>query len=260
MSRYEDQVSRNWGFISPELQEKLRSARILLAGCGLGSNLARDLAQLGVEHFVLYDGDVVETSNLNRQAYTDNQVGMPKAMATANNIRAINPAAEARAFDFYIDSLDQISQEIDDCDFVLNTVDYASNVFLSLTEYAQGREKWVFFPTNIGFGAVLINFAPHGMKMSEYLEVSPDAVCDMTVFLRRVARDYLPPHLAPLYEQLAGGGVTALPCVPQVVPGAQLVSALVCTTLCAILSGHEVKTAPEFVAVDFWPDVQAKEV
>lgn len=253
---YEDRVSRNWGFVSPELQKALSLTRVLLAGCGLGSNLARDLAQMGVQHFTLYDGDAVERSNLNRQAYTESQIGMPKARATAENVRSINPSAEVEAYDFYIDDLGQIRNEIDNCDFVLNTVDYASNVFLSLTEYAQGQDKWVFFPTNIGFGAVLINFAPGGMKMSEYLEVDPGTVCNMTVFLKRVARDYLPSHLAPLYQQLVEvGGATAMTSIPQVIPGAQLVSALVCTALCAVLDGKSVKTAPEFTAVDLWTEV-----
>ena len=58
---------------------------------GLGSVLAVALARIGVGHLLLADFDVVEPSNLNRQQYFIDQIGMPKTTALKENITRINP-------------------------------------------------------------------------------------------------------------------------------------------------------------------------
>ena len=48
-------------------QEKISSTRVAIVGLGgLGSHVAQQLAYLGVQSFVLIDGDHVSRSNLNR--------------------------------------------------------------------------------------------------------------------------------------------------------------------------------------------------
>lgn len=75
-----------------DLQDKLDRARVGVAGLGgLGSNIAVHLARLGVGTLVLVDFDVVETSNLNRQHYTMQHLGLPKALALQEQLEAINP-------------------------------------------------------------------------------------------------------------------------------------------------------------------------
>jgi len=245
-------TSRNWGFIPREVQEKLARTRILLAGCGLGANLARDLAAIGVTRFSVYDGDQVEYSNLGRQMYTIDQVGVNKAEAVRDNILKVNPDAEVEVHPYYIECLNEIRVDVLSSDFILNTVDYSSAVFLSLTEYAtQECGKWVFFPTNIGWGAVLFHFTPESVSMADYLGVAPTTTCDMTTFLRRLSVDFLPQHLEELFRSLVSG--EAWTSVPQIIPGAQLVSAMICSHLCAILAGQKVKVAPSFYAIDLWP-------
>lgn len=60
----------------------LASVRIGIAGAGgLGSNCALFLARSGIRHLTLIDSDVVEPSNLNRQQYFPEDVGMPKVEA-----------------------------------------------------------------------------------------------------------------------------------------------------------------------------------
>ena len=51
-----------------EINGKLENAKVVILGAGgLGSNIAHMLARLGVGKMILYDFDVVEPSNLNRQ-------------------------------------------------------------------------------------------------------------------------------------------------------------------------------------------------
>jgi sulfur carrier protein ThiS adenylyltransferase len=49
------------------------------------------LARSGVGRLLLVDFDVVEPSNLNRQQYFVDQIGMPKVEALAANLARINP-------------------------------------------------------------------------------------------------------------------------------------------------------------------------
>lgn len=76
----------------PGVHEKVKRARVGIAGCGgLGSAVAVALARTGVGTLVLADFDVVEPSNLNRQQFFVDQLGMPKVEALGDNLRRINP-------------------------------------------------------------------------------------------------------------------------------------------------------------------------
>ena len=81
-----------------ERQAKFDAARVAVCGLGgLGSNVAIALARAGVGHLHLLDFDRVEPSNLNRQQYLADQVGLAKANALRANIAAINPYCDVVA-------------------------------------------------------------------------------------------------------------------------------------------------------------------
>jgi len=73
--------------------------RQILSGCsagiagvgGLGSNCAVALVRCGLGKLVIADSDAVDHSNLNRQYYFLDQVGMPKTEALRINLLRINP-------------------------------------------------------------------------------------------------------------------------------------------------------------------------
>jgi len=78
--------------------ERLSTGRVGIAGAGgLGSNCAMALARAGVGHLVVLDMDAVERSNLNRQAFTVDQVGRPKVEALRDNLHAAAPDCRVRA-------------------------------------------------------------------------------------------------------------------------------------------------------------------
>ena len=75
-----------------ETKAKLADARVAVAGLGgLGSNIAVMLARSGVGHLFLVDFDVVDVTNLNRQAYSASHIGKPKTEAIKDIIAEINP-------------------------------------------------------------------------------------------------------------------------------------------------------------------------
>ncbi len=75
-----------------EGQEKLRAARVLVAGVGgLGSPVALYLAAAGIAHLVLVDADRVSLSNLNRQIlHWEGDVGRQKVESGREKLHKIN--------------------------------------------------------------------------------------------------------------------------------------------------------------------------
>lgn len=82
---------------SPGIQARLNEGRVAVAGLGgLGSNVAVALARIGVGHLHLIDFDLVDLTNLNRQQYFMEHVGMPKTEALSSELLRINPYLDIR--------------------------------------------------------------------------------------------------------------------------------------------------------------------
>lgn len=75
-----------------DIQRKFTSATVAICGLGgLGSNIAVALARAGVGKLILIDFDKVDITNLHRQQYKANQIGVNKTDALADNLREIAP-------------------------------------------------------------------------------------------------------------------------------------------------------------------------
>ena len=75
-----------------ELQDKLSSATVAICGLGgLGSNIAVSLTRAGIEKLILIDFDCVDITNLHRQQYKADQIGMNKTEALSKNLKEISP-------------------------------------------------------------------------------------------------------------------------------------------------------------------------
>ncbi|MDE5768717.1 MAG: thiamine biosynthesis protein ThiF [Oscillospiraceae bacterium] len=78
-----------------KLQEKFSQASVAVCGLGgLGSLIAILLARAGIGKLSLLDFDRVDLSNLNRQQYFADQIGMYKTDALSRNIHRIAPYCE----------------------------------------------------------------------------------------------------------------------------------------------------------------------
>lgn len=107
------------------IREQLKSRTVGIAGCGgLGSNCAVALARVGVGKLILADFDVVEISNLNRQYFFRSQVGMPKVLALAENIKSIDEGIEIEAQHLMLSAMN-IPGIFRDCDVIVEAFDKA---------------------------------------------------------------------------------------------------------------------------------------
>ena len=81
-----------------EMHRAFSSATVAVGGLGgLGSNIAIALARAGIGKLILIDFDRVDITNLHRQQYKADQIGMYKTDALAENLREINPYIELEA-------------------------------------------------------------------------------------------------------------------------------------------------------------------
>lgn len=77
-----------------KIQNIFESATVAICGLGgLGSNIAFALARAGVGKLILVDFDSVDITNLHRQQYKANQIGMNKTEALKENLLEIAPYA-----------------------------------------------------------------------------------------------------------------------------------------------------------------------
>ena len=75
-----------------DLHKQFSSATVAICGLGgLGSNIAIALARAGIGKLLLIDFDRVDITNLHRQQYKANQIGLYKADALAESLLEIAP-------------------------------------------------------------------------------------------------------------------------------------------------------------------------
>ena len=89
---------------TPGVHQVLTRATVGIAGLGgLGSPCAWALCRMGIGKLILADFDIVEPSNLNRQLYFIDQIGMTKTEATEANLKRINPYVEVETHQIVLD-------------------------------------------------------------------------------------------------------------------------------------------------------------
>ncbi len=126
--------------------------KIGIAGAGgLGSNCAFNLIRSGFKHFKIFDFDKVEQSNLNRQFYFYNQIGMTKVNALKENLLSINPKA-----DIYVQQIkiteDNIISLFNDCNVIIEAFDKTECKMLMINTFAKSDKLFVAASGMAGWG------------------------------------------------------------------------------------------------------------
>ena len=207
-------------------QEALGRSTALLVGCGaLGTHLADSLARAGVGCLRLVDRDFVERSNLHRQSLFDErdvEEGLPKAMAAARRLQAINPAIRIEPVAVHLDA-GNITRHAEGADLLLDGTDNFETRFLLNDRALQSGTPWVYAAC---VGA-------YGMTMT----ILPGE----TPCLRCLVREPPPPGIV---ETCDTAGILG--------PAAALASALAAGEAIKILSGARGACSRDLVAFDLW--------
>ncbi len=129
--------------------KKIQSAKIGLAGLGgLGSNCALNLVRVGFKKLTIVDFDKVETSNLDRQFYFLDQVGMDKVDALKANLIKINPDLELRVVNKKIVRAN-VGELFGDCSVIVECLDQPDYKSM-LVETLLGLGKFVVAASGVG--------------------------------------------------------------------------------------------------------------
>ncbi len=121
-------------------QNLVKDSRVLMVGVGgLGCEIAKNLAMLGVGHIDLVDLDIIEHSNLNRQIlFADAKLGAPKAVVAAKKLTEINPNIIIKGYHTSLERLDPTLYQA--ADVVIGGLD-SMNVRLNLNAQCMRFRK-----------------------------------------------------------------------------------------------------------------------
>lgn len=162
---------------------KLAASKVLLFGLGgVGSNCLEALARAGVGSFLLVDCDVVQPSNVNRQAVAwESTIGQRKTQVAAAMVRAINPMAHVEVVDEFVlpENLEAFVSAHADVDFVIDAIDTVS-AKLSLAKICEDAS----LPLVCSAGAADRIFPEH----LRFADIYDTHDCGLCRILRKEAR------------------------------------------------------------------------
>lgn len=170
---YGKAFSRNIGWVTEAEQEKLRGARIAIAGLGgVGGAHLLTLARLGIGNFNIADYDDFDVHNLNRQAGAFMPfMGKSKIGTVARMAQDINPEIDLRLFPQGV-TPDNVDEFLRDVDVYVDGLDFFVLPARRMV-FAKCHEKRISALTAapLGMGVAFLYFHPDGMSFESYFKV-----------------------------------------------------------------------------------------
>ena len=101
---------------NPEFQQRFKRATVAVMGLGgLGSAVAICLVKIGIGKLIISDYDVVVVSNIHRQHYFIDQIGLKKTTALKKTLIRVNPFVAIKTVDVKLteQSIPQLFEGVD---------------------------------------------------------------------------------------------------------------------------------------------------
>ncbi|MEZ4313550.1 MAG: molybdopterin-synthase adenylyltransferase MoeB [Polyangiaceae bacterium] len=171
-------------------QQKLLNGKVLLLGAGgLGSPAALYLAAAGVGTIGLVDGDVVDSSNLQRQIlHATSRVGMPKVDSAEKALTDLNPDVKIVKFEERVDS-SNVDRIFEGFDVIVDGCDNFPTRYL-VNDASVFKKKPVVHGSIFRFEGQVTTFVPFVGPCYRCLYPEPP-----------------PPHLAPSCQEAGVLGI-----------------------------------------------------
>lgn len=176
--------------------ERLAAATVMVLGLGgVGSNCVEALARGGVGRLIVVDHDVVQASNINRQAIAfQSTIGQKKTEVVRGMVADINPEAHVIAHDMFVRE-DNVNELFDrhrgSVDYVVDAIDTVS-AKLAVAQLAD-REHFRLI-SSMGAGNKL---HPECFRIAD---ISKTVNCPLSRVVRKEARKRGIRHLRVLYS------------------------------------------------------------
>ncbi|MCR5544722.1 MAG: thiamine biosynthesis protein ThiF [Eubacterium sp.] len=136
-------------------QQSFLNATVAICGLGgLGSNIATALTRAGIGKLILIDFDKVDITNLNRQQYKMNQLGLYKTESCMENMKEISPYTEIEIHTVKLNE-ENIPELLADADIICEAFDKADQkAMLVNTVLDTFPEKYILSGSGMaGFGS-----------------------------------------------------------------------------------------------------------
>jgi molybdopterin-synthase adenylyltransferase len=224
MERYFPQI--RFAPLGEDGQRRLAAGSVLICGCGaLGSAAANLLVRAGVGKVRIVDRDFVELSNLHRVALFDESdavAALPKAVAAAEKLRAINSAVTVEPVVADV-TPQNVEQLCDGVDLLVDGTDNFETRFLLNDAAVKRGLPWIYA------GCV----GAEGQTMT----ILPGE----TPCLRCLMETCPPPGAAPTCDTVGVLG-----------PIVGALAALEAAEALKILSGNRAAVSPYLTVIDLW--------
>ena len=172
-----------------------------LAGCrvavfglgGVGGHAAEAVVRSGIGAIDLIDGDVVSSSNLNRQLLAlESTVGQAKVEAAASRFADINPKLRIVQWNFPFDEESAARFDFSAYDYVIDAIDSIAS-------------KILLIETALTAGTPIISSMGTGNKLDptrlEVADISETSVCPLAKAVRKALRRDGFDHLKVVYSR-----------------------------------------------------------
>jgi Dinucleotide-utilizing enzymes involved in molybdopterin and thiamine biosynthesis family 1 len=254
---YKDIFSRNAGLISEAEQSLLRRYTVAIAGVGgVGGLLAERLIRIGVGHLKITDPGNFEKSNFNRQ-FGSSMITLDhnKAEAVYEQLKDINPTAQIIWDKIGISDESSANVFIHDADLIIDEMDFGMfKQSIRLQRAARQQNKYYFFTSAIGYGALIAIFDPKGLTLEEFddfpVNVNLDGGEKLKVSIERIVPNILTYNSVSLREVLTdiyAGKRT----IPTSSVGVGLASSLAANeAVNIILKKREIPVVPRYIHAD----------
>lgn len=170
------------GIITPEQLDKLKRGRILLAGCGAGSNISPLLVREGIATskegiIIIADPGLVELRNLDRQFYFERDLGENKAKALDKNLKLINSDLNTRVIEEGVTE-ENVKDLVENTNLVVEMVDISRpTITYSVHQECQKQRKPLITGLDLADNTLsyVFNYSnPDSMTLQQFLGLAKD--------------------------------------------------------------------------------------
>ncbi|MDP4536345.1 ThiF family adenylyltransferase [Alkalimonas collagenimarina] len=170
MFNYQQAFSRNIGWVTEQEQQKLRQAKVAIAGAGgVGSAHLLTLTRLGISHFNISDFDQFEVHNFNRQAGAMmSTIDQDKVEVMERLAKDINPELTINSYPEGIDE-SNVEAFLDGVDLYVDSLDFFALSARKLVFAVCTRKKIpIVTAAPLGMGSAVLCFMPGQMDYEQY--------------------------------------------------------------------------------------------
>lgn len=176
----EEKFERTSLLIGKDNMEILKNSHIAIFGLGGVGGQLINLARTGISHIDLYDGDIVSTSNINRQIIaSERTVGKNKVDVAKEMILEINPNCEVNTYNQFLHSADIEKIDFSKYQYVIDCIDTVSSKLAIIKKCNQLNVNLI---SCLGTGNKL-----DGSKL-EITDIYQTSICPLAKVIRHEVR------------------------------------------------------------------------